>query len=313
MAIPPRRIRQLPAALPASDTDVFPVSQMGENGIATTRAMTRAQLQADLVNVIAVARQQFVDDAETTHGYIQDQINVLQQMAEDNQADDEQMQAALVMVQELISGESGKTPYDLWLDAGNTGTLQDFLGTLKGPTGPIGPQGIPGPMGERGEIGASGSIGPMGPTGATGAKGDTGAQGIAGSNGAKGDRGDVGQQGLQGAKGDKGDAGAQGQTGATGAKGDNASILLGTLNVSETATVALTAGARRVTISTPSTWGVVTGQSLLIVPVSIPTGNYAVHDVAVKSDNTISVGVTAPLLSVGMSYTIPCRVFRLNV
>lgn len=331
MAIPPRRIRQLPPAQAASDSDVFPVSQLNEQGMATTRAMTRAQLQADLIEVINIARQQFVTESENTHSFLQQQVNALQEMAEENQADDEQMKAALVMVQELISGESGKTPYDLWLEAGNIGTLQDFLGTLRGATGPQGPQGIPGPMGVQGPAGTTGAAGIQGPTGPQGEKGDQGAQGVVGprgetglqgSQGLKGDKGDTGAQGATGLQGPKGDTGSQGLTGAVGPKGDTGSqgvkgdpgsTLLGTLNVSETAVVALTAGTRRVTLTTPSAWGVVSGQSLLIVPVSVPANTYAVHDVAVTGTNTISVGVTAPLVAVGMSYTIPCRIFRLNV
>lgn len=166
MAVPPRKIRQLPPAQAPSDTDVFPVSQMNTNtGIATTRAMSRAQLQSDLIEVINEARKQLVTQSEETHAYLQQQIDALQSMAEDNQSTDQQMQAALVMIQELISGESGKTPYDLWLEAGNTGTLQDYLNTLRGAQGPQGPQGIPGPMG------ASGVQGPKGDVGVKGFKG----------------------------------------------------------------------------------------------------------------------------------------------
>src|SRR5688572_23028450 len=114
MAVPPRKIRQLPPAQSPADSDVFPVSQMNTaTGIATTRAMTRVQLQADLIQVINEARQMLVTQSEETHSYLQEQINTLQTMAEDNQSTDEQMRAALVMIQEMISGESGKTPYDL--------------------------------------------------------------------------------------------------------------------------------------------------------------------------------------------------------
>jgi len=47
MPVPPRKIRQLPAAQAHSESDVFPVSQMGEDGVAKTRAMSRAQLKGD--------------------------------------------------------------------------------------------------------------------------------------------------------------------------------------------------------------------------------------------------------------------------
>lgn len=193
-----------------------------DTGIATTRAMTRAQLQSDLINVINLARQQFVTQSEETHAYLQQQIDALHASVENNEMMDEQLQAAIVMVQQMINGESGKTPYDLWLDAGNTGSLQDFLNTLRGPTGAQGPQGIPGPMGVKGDAGSKGDIGPQGPTGPDGergAKGDQGEQGQSGPRGEIGPAGPAGPQGTQGVKGDKGDKGDTGPQGPTGATG----------------------------------------------------------------------------------------------
>ena len=75
------------------------------------------------------------------------------------------------------NGTDGKSAYRIWLEAGNTGSEQDFLNSLKG------------------------------------AKGDTGATGAAGADGAKGDKGDKGETGATGAQGEKGD---QGETGAVG-------------------------------------------------------------------------------------------------
>lgn len=198
-----------------------------DTGIATTRAMTRAQLQSDLINVINLARQQFVTQSEETHAYLQQQIDALHASVENNEMMDEQLQAAIVMVQQMINGESGKTPYDLWLDAGNTGSLQDFLNTLRGPTGAQGPQGIPGPMGVKGDAGSKGDIGPQGPTGPDGergAKGDQGEQGQSGPRGEIGPAGPAGPQGTQGVKGDKGDVGPAGPTGLIGPQGPQGSI-----------------------------------------------------------------------------------------
>lgn len=75
MAIPPRRIRQLPPALPAKDTDVFPISQMGDDGLPTTRAMTRKQNNAEMIDVISEARQEFVDMAEVEHDRLEAKID----------------------------------------------------------------------------------------------------------------------------------------------------------------------------------------------------------------------------------------------
>ena len=101
------------------------------------------------------------------------------------------------------NGVAGKSVYQLWLDAGNVGTLNDFLEDMKGPEGNTGPQGIgiQGPAGIDGQdltveqISYDGNgvftwqfsdgtsyvtpdlRGPQGATGQKGDKGDTG-QGI---------------------------------------------------------------------------------------------------------------------------------------
>lgn len=56
-------------------------------------------------------------------------------------------------------GTDGKSAYQIWLDAGNTGTEEDYLASLKGPQGA---------KGEKGDTGATG------PQGDKGEKGDTG-------------------------------------------------------------------------------------------------------------------------------------------
>lgn len=204
---------------------------------------------------------------------------------------------------------------------------------LKGDTGTTGPKGDTGAAGPKGDTGAkgeSGASGSKGDTGLTGAKGDQGLKGDTGSQGAKGDTGSQGLKGdagSAGAKGDTGSAGAKGDTGSQGAKGDTGSqgiqgvkgdtgasgaTLLGTITLSETAVIAITAGTRRVTVATPAAWGVTTGQNLLCFPVSVPSGAYATHDVIPTGPNTISVGVTAPLLAVAASYSITCRIVRIN-
>lgn len=92
----------------------------------------------------------------------------------------------------------------------------------------------------------------------------------------------------------------------------NGATLLGTITVAETAVLAITAGARRVTVTTPAGYGVAVGQNLLVFPVSVPSGLYATHDVIATGANTISVGISAPLLAVGASYSIQCRLVRIN-
>lgn len=72
------------------------------------------------------------------------------------------------------------TAYGIWLDAGNSGTIDDFLASLKGE------KGDPGRDGKDGAPGADGAPGPQGPQGE---KGDTGPQGPQGERGATPQRG----------------------------------------------------------------------------------------------------------------------------
>lgn len=153
-------------------------------------------------------------------------------------------------------GAPGRSAYQLWLDAGNEGTAQDFLASLvgaqgapgaSGPAGEVGPAGpaaqlrvqggavqwssggawqdlisladLTGARGETGPQGPQGAAGPAGPQGARGDTGPVGATGPAGPVGPKGDVGAVGPTGAVGAQGPKGDVGATGATGATGVTG----------------------------------------------------------------------------------------------
>lgn len=96
-----------------------------------------------------------------------------------------------------------------------------------------------------------------------------------------------------------------------GAAGKNASAILGTVNLTQTATVAISAGTRRLVVTIPAAWGVIAGDPLMALPAATIAG-YAIHDVVAVSPTSISVGFTAPLLAIGASFTIPLRIARLN-
>lgn len=107
--------------------------------------------------------------------------------------------------------------------------------------------------------------------------------------------------------------GAGGKDGTNGKDGAPGATLLGTIIVAETAQlVAITAGARRITVTTPTAWGIVLGQNLLLFPTSLPSGAYATHDVVATAANTLSIGLTTPALALLSSYSIPCRLVRIN-
>lgn len=175
---------------------------------------------------------------------------------------------------------------------------------------------IPGPIGNTGDVGPQGPIGPIGLTGLTGATGNvglTGAQGPIGSSGpvgATGPAGIVGATGSIGPTGLTGPAGAQGPIGLTGATGPASTVFVASANITQNATVAISAGIR--TVSLPVT-GVIAGSYYLIVPTSdMPSGYEMQAIVCATAANTLNVPVNAPLLAIGASYSIPVRVYKLT-
>lgn len=102
------------------------------------------------------------------------------------------------------------TAYEFWLAAGNTGTVKDFVESMKGKVGPKGDKG------EKGEKGDKGDPGPMGPAGPKGDKGD---DGIPGTPGPQGERGLPGNPGKDGKEGPQGPIGLTGPVGPVGERG----------------------------------------------------------------------------------------------
>lgn len=98
-------------------------------------------------------------------------------------------------------GTKGYSAYEVAVQQGFKGTVDEWLASL------VGPQGLQGETGPRGEQGPQGIQGPKGETGATGA---TGPQGI------QGEKGEPGEQGPQGIEGPQGNTGPQGPAGNPG-------------------------------------------------------------------------------------------------
>ena len=69
------------------------------------------------------------------------------------------------------NGIDGKSAYQLAVEKGFTGTLDEWIVSLKGETGPIGPQGIQGETGPQGLKGETGATGPQGAPGKDGRDG----------------------------------------------------------------------------------------------------------------------------------------------
>lgn len=123
-------------------------------------------------------------------------------------------------------GVNGLSVYDLWLEAGNTGSIEDFLASLVGGTGADGMDGAAGANGMNGADGIDGTNGLDGADGLSAyeiwlAQGNTGSEseflesligpeGPAGANGADGADGTNGMDGADGANGIDGIDGANG-------------------------------------------------------------------------------------------------------
>lgn len=65
-----------------------------------------------------------------------------------------------------VDGDNGLSAYDLWLLAGNSGTVNDYLASLKGAKGDTGTAGTNGTDGVKGDKGDTGATGPSGTSGA---------------------------------------------------------------------------------------------------------------------------------------------------
>lgn len=105
------------------------------------------------------------------------------------------------------------TAYGIAVKHGFKGTEAEWLESLKGETGPAGPEGPKGETGAQGPEGPKGDTGAAGPQGQTGPQGEKGETGPTGPAGPKGEKGDTGDTGPQGPQGEPGPQGPKGDTG----------------------------------------------------------------------------------------------------
>lgn len=91
--------------------------------------------------------------------------------------------------------------------------------------------------------------------------------------------------------------------------GPSAKVSLGTVAVTQVANIALSAGIRSVTLTVQ---GVQKDEDILLFPTAALPAGYAIHNVVATAANTIVVTFSAPLLALGASFTIACRVVALR-
>lgn len=128
-------------------------------------------------------------------------------------------------------------------------------------------------------------------------------------------QGNIGETGTQGVPGPKGDTGATGSTGATGPAGatggvgptgPSALVKLGNITLSENAVIAINAGIR--TITRTGITGLLKDDNVILVPTAALPAGYAIHNAVATANGTLQITLNAPLLAVGASYSITCRV-----
>lgn len=82
-------------------------------------------------------------------------------------------------------------------------------------------------------------------------------------------------------------------------------VQVGTVTLAENAVVAISAGVRALTFTVT---GVIAGEPLEIYPnAALPTG-YGIFGAIATANNTVQVTLIAPLLAIGASYSIPCKI-----
>lgn len=123
----------------------------------------------------------------------------------------------------------------------------------------------------------------------------------------KGEKGDPGPVGPQGIAGPTGAAGAQGPAGVSGA------IVLGEMDVTETAAVVISLGQRTLTISIPSSWGMLATDNVIVKavpttanPNGMPAG-YSIPDFVPKSATSGVLNFLGPALVLLASNTFHLR------
>jgi len=103
--------------------------------------------------------------------------------------------------------QNGKSAYELAVENGFEGTVEEWLASLQGIHGNDGTNGIDGKDGENGVDGMNGT------NGQNGLNGQNGKDGVDGTNGKDGENGKDGTDGLNGTDGQDGQNGTDGQNG----------------------------------------------------------------------------------------------------
>lgn len=162
-----------------AQVSVTPTSSSSNPGITLSVATGKINLKVDSNTAISNLTNEFVinfnylDSEDETEYVVQKKIVVV--LAEKGATGATGLQGEPGSDgTDGADGANGKSAYQIWLDAGNTGTEEEYLASLKGDKGDKGDTGDTGPQGPQGEKGETGDTGPQGPQGIQGPSGADG-------------------------------------------------------------------------------------------------------------------------------------------
>jgi hypothetical protein len=91
-------------------------------------------------------------------------------------------------------------------------------------------------------------------------------------------------------------------------KGPGSLVVLGTVAIAQTATIAIAAGVRNVSVNVT---GLAAGENVLLQPTTTPPAGYLIgHPIA--RAGILDVPVFAPAMIINASYSIPARVLAIR-
>lgn len=139
-----------------------------------------------------------------------------------------------------------------------------------------------------------------------------GLDGSNGRDGAAGRDGKDGEPGLPGTPGTPGRDGANGKDGKDGRDGRDAGVVLGEIDITEQAVLAIALGIRTRDVEVPASFGLRQADGILVLPTAPLPAGYVLHCAAPLSASQIRIYFTGPALALGTSRTFRIRIIAVG-
>lgn len=146
-------------------------------GQDATNAMTVSRISSDIAGIATIISKNVVTFKVVNTEAIAAELNSYTfkftlKVGEETYTVEKEITVGLaIQGKDGYQGSDGKSAYEVWLEAGNTGSEEEYLASLKGKDGAQGPKGNDGAQGPQGEPGKDGEQGPKGEDGYTPQKG----------------------------------------------------------------------------------------------------------------------------------------------